>query len=85
MGEGVCGCVLASCVWGGLVLRAHTRCRRAPHPRAPAPRAPQTLRIENSQHGVKPLAVRLKLVFTPAGAAEAVVEQTDVKSFPPGF
>jgi AP-1 complex subunit gamma-1 len=43
------------------------------------------VRIENAQHGVKPLAVRLKLMYNVGGAPEQTVEQTDVKNFPAGF
>ncbi len=45
----------------------------------------QVLRIENSQQGVKPLALRLKLAFNVGGNAEQVVEQTDVRNFPAGW
>ena len=44
----------------------------------------QVIKVENSQHGVKALALRIKVTFTlPAG--EGVVEQFDFKGFPPGI
>jgi len=43
----------------------------------------QVFRVENTAWGAKPLALRVKLAYT--AGAEPVVEQVDVKAFPPGF
>jgi len=45
----------------------------------------QSLRIENTQQGSKPLALRLKLVYNISGNPEQIVEQTDVRNFPAGL
>jgi len=44
----------------------------------------QLVKVENSQHGVKPLALRVKVTYILPGG-ESVVEQFDFKSFPSGF
>ncbi len=41
----------------------------------------QSLRLENSAHGAKALALRLKFGYDAAGAP--VTDQVDVKNFPP--
>jgi hypothetical protein len=45
----------------------------------------QAFKIENSQFGVKTLALRIKLSFVPANAPGPVEEQFDVKNFPAEF
>jgi AP-1 complex subunit gamma-1 len=44
----------------------------------------QRLRVKNAQHGVKPLAMRLRMQWTDAASGAVVVEQATV-SFPPGM
>ena len=43
----------------------------------------QLFKVENSQQGAKPLAVRIKVTYALGGAP--VLEQADIKSFPLGF
>lgn len=45
--------------------------------------ATQRIHVVNSQHGVKPLAMRLRVAYSRDGAA--VVEQCQVSNFPAGF
>jgi hypothetical protein len=45
----------------------------------------QAFKIENTQFGVKTLALRIKLSFVAADGLGPVEEQFDVKNFPAGF
>lgn len=44
----------------------------------------QRLHVHNALHGSKPLVMRLRISYTPAGGAP-VLEQGEVSSFPPGY
>lgn len=44
----------------------------------------QSLHVHNSMHGTKPLVMRLRISYTPAGG-EPVLEQGEVSTFPPGY
>jgi len=47
------------------------------------PPVTQTLHVTNSQHGVKPLMLRLRLNFTVDG--KATQDQAEVKNLPAGL
>ena len=48
--------------------------------------ATQVIGLDNSQQGVKPVALRIKVLYTLAGTGERVEEMCDYKGpFPPGF
>ena len=44
----------------------------------------QAMHLTNTAHGAKPLALRLRVAYTPAGG-EPVVETVEVKGLPPGL
>lgn len=44
----------------------------------------QRILVNNTQHGAKPLAMRLRIAFTSAGGQQHV-EQAEVTNFPPGL
>jgi AP-1 complex subunit gamma-1 len=48
-----------------------------------APPLTQTLHVTNSQHGVKPFMLRLRLNFTIDG--KAILDQAEVKNLPAGL
>ena len=51
---------------------------------AGGPPIQQRISVTNSMHGQKNLVMRLRIAYTLAGAAP-VVEQAEVKNFPPGL
>lgn len=53
-------------------------------PAAGAGAVVQRIFINNSQHGVKPLAMRLRISYKGADG-QPVVEQTEVANFPAGL
>ncbi len=51
---------------------------------ATGPPVTQRISVTNSMQGQKPLVMRLRIAYSLAGAAP-VVEQAEVKNFPPGL
>ncbi|KAL6057010.1 AP-1 complex subunit gamma [Balamuthia mandrillaris] len=43
----------------------------------------QLVELDNTQHGQKPLMLKIRVEYLPAGAAEPVIELATVSSFPP--